>query len=74
MEGENGVEELGLREGLGELREGVGNVESGRERVGEEVGEAEEADGATLLSFEDKCGSVALGACLWWSWRRITVG
>lgn len=70
MEGAEGVEELGLRDGEGELGESVGNVESGRERVGDQVGEAEEADGAALLGVEDERGSVPLGAC----WSRITVG
>lgn len=62
MEGANGVEKLGLREGLRDLGEGIGDMESGREGVGKEVGEAEEADGAALLGSEDECRSVALGA------------
>ena len=70
MEGAERVEELGLRDGERELGEGVGDVESGRERVGDQVGEAEEADGAALLGGEDERGSVPLGAC----WSRIIVG
>ena len=42
--GEEGVKEMRLREGLGELGECVGDVESWGERVGDEVGEAEETD------------------------------
>lgn len=37
VEGEEGAEEGRLREGLGELRESVGDVESGRERIGDEI-------------------------------------
>lgn len=70
MERAEGVEELGLRDGEGKLGEGVGDVESGRERIGDQVGEAEEADGAALLGGDDERGSVPLGAC----WSRVTVG
>jgi hypothetical protein len=43
---------------------------SGRERVGDLVGEAKEANGATPIGGEDERGSVPLGAC----WRLITIG
>ncbi|PON55722.1 hypothetical protein PanWU01x14_186740, partial [Parasponia andersonii] len=62
VEGEEGAEEGGLGEGDGELRESVGDVESRGVRVGDEVGEAEEANGAALLGVEDQRGPVALRA------------
>lgn len=37
VEGEEGAEEGRLGDGLGELRESVGNMESGRERIGDEI-------------------------------------
>jgi hypothetical protein len=45
-------------------------VESGRERVDGQVGEAKEVDGATPIGGEGERGSVPLGAC----WRWITIG
>lgn len=44
VEGEERSEERGVGDGLRELREGVGHVDGGRLRVGDEVGEAEQAD------------------------------
>lgn len=44
VESEEGVAELRLREGNGELGEGVGDVDGWRSRIGDEVGEAEQAD------------------------------
>lgn len=49
-----------LRKSEGELREGIGNVESRGAWVSYEVGEAEEADGASLLGLKRESGSVAL--------------
>lgn len=56
-------------EKLRDLRESVGNVESRRERVGDEVGEAEETNRsssafALLLALEIQCGSVTFTAYL----------
>lgn len=59
VEVDEGTEKLRLRESGRELREGVGDVESGRERVGNEVGEAEETDGTALLGAENESGPVA---------------
>ena len=47
-----------------DLRESVGNVESRRERIGEEVGEAEETNRSSLLALEIQCGSVTFTAYL----------
>lgn len=44
VEGEERSEERGVGDGLRELREGVGHVDGGRLGVGDEVGEAEQAD------------------------------
>lgn len=60
VEREKGMEKRGVREGVGKLREGVRDVEGGGSRVGEEVGEADEADSASLHGLEDEGGSVAL--------------
>lgn len=49
VEGKEGGEEKGLRKGVGELGENVGDMESGSAWVGDEVREAKEADGAALL-------------------------
>jgi hypothetical protein len=71
--GSGGSEEsggIGAERRRGRARkEGIGNVESGREGVSNQVRETE-ADGAALLCGEDERGSVPLGAC----WRRIIVG
>ena len=63
VEGEEGMEKWRLGESGGELRESVGDMEGRRERIGDEVGEAEETDGAALLSAEDESGPVAHRAC-----------
>ena len=49
-----------------DLRESVGNVESRRERIGEEVGEAEETNrsSSSALALEIQCGSVTFTAYL----------
>ena len=51
-----------------DLRESVGNVESRRERIGDEVGEAEETNRSSsssfLLALEIQCGSVTSTAYL----------
>lgn len=60
VEGEKGVEEKRLGKGIGELGERVGNVESGSAWVGDEVGKAEETDGAALFGAEGEGGPVAL--------------
>ena len=51
-------------EKLRDLSESVGNVESRRERVGDEVGEAEETNRSSsfLLALEIQCGSVTFTA------------
>lgn len=61
VEGEERAEERGVGgDGLRELREGAGHVDGGRLGVGDEVGEAEQADRAALLGSEEERGSVAL--------------
>lgn len=65
VEGEERSEERGVREGSRELGEGVGDVDGGGARGGEEVGEAEQANGASLSSSEVERRSVALGARAW---------
>lgn len=60
VEGEKRMEERRVGEGVGELRESVGDVEGGGRRVGEEVSEADEADSPSLPGFEDEAGSVPL--------------
>lgn len=73
MESEEGVAELRLREGNGELGEGVGDVDGWRSRIGDEVGEAEQADRSSFLRWKDQRRAVALSACLRWFewWRRL---
>ena len=54
-------------EKLRDLRESVGNVESRRERVRDEVGEAEETNRSSsfaLLALEIQCRSVTFTAYL----------
>ena len=70
VEGNKGVEEKRLRKSVGELGESVGDVESGSVWVGDEVGEAEEADRAALFSPEGEGGPVALRA-VDYSWFLI---
>lgn len=72
VEGKKGVEEERLRKSVGELGESVGDVESGGAWVGDEVGEAEEADGAALLGPEGEGGPVALRA-LDYSWFLVEI-
>ena len=62
VESKEGAEEGRLGESNGELRESIGDMESRGVRIGDQVGEAEEANGATFLSLEDQTGPVALGA------------
>ena len=44
VEREEGAEERRLRKSLGELGKSVGDVNSGREGIGDEIGEAEKAN------------------------------
>lgn len=62
MEGNEGAEEGRLGESHGELRESVGDVESRRVRVRDQVREAHQANGAAFLGVEDQTGPVALRA------------
>lgn len=61
MEGENRVEKLRLEKCLRKLRKGVGNVDCWGFRVGEQIRQAEKADGATFGRREDERGAMALG-------------
>lgn len=62
MESQEGAEECGLRESLGELGECVGDVNCGREGIGDEIGEAEKANDSSFLRIEAERGWVAMGA------------
>ena len=70
VEGKKRVKEKRLRKCVGELGESVGDVESGSVWVGDEVGEAEEADRTVLLGPEGEGSPVALRA-LDYSWFLI---
>lgn len=52
MESEEGAKEWRLRKSLGELGECVGDVNCGREGIGDEIGEAEKANRSTFLRVE----------------------
>ena len=62
VECEDGSEEGRVREGPFDLGEGVGHVDGWGVGVGDEVGEAEEADGAAVLRSQVERGTVALRA------------
>lgn len=63
VEREKGMEKRGVRESTRKLREGVRDMEGGGSRVGEEIGEADEADSASFHGLKDEARSVALRAC-----------